>query len=337
MDPRHLSSVAMAESLIQRDIELMDSLSDVDYASFLPVMDNGFVTHGRTAEGWQGPDEVGAEHLKQLDLQAAGGNDMESSDTESSSGGTPPLALAAAARTRIDLKLRAATPLTQAGSTCPICGKRPHRKGQAPDVLAVVGGDSMRHCGRYCVRDKPRKDNLLAMWNGKYGYAGQPYCKSCSESFRSHLLIRKCTPRSGCCREAPCAHCATILSFFNCDKEEAYRRFDAYKMERAAKRGTKQTTDACTQQHPKKQKPATKVPAEPPAPPPPVFAHCHAKSEIAQPLTAPPSRPGGVTTAAGGDHNTFRSPGLRLMMPPLPRQQEQEQEERQQVMRASKM
>jgi hypothetical protein len=100
---------------------------------------------------------------------------------------------------------------------CPHCDMRTHHKGEEVQVgRAPVGGARDNTRGRYKVRIKPRKENTLGKWNHKHGYRGLPYCKSCSESFRSHLLHNRIRPRSGCSRAAPCDHCRKILAGFNC-------------------------------------------------------------------------------------------------------------------------
>ena len=93
-----------------------------------------------------------------------------------------------------------------------------------------------------------------AMWNAKHGYVGRPYCKACSESFRSHLLKPGRTARNGCCRDAvrrpviphdscnfcsclhglteergssqPCSHCAKILAGFDRSAPQVFAEVD---------------------------------------------------------------------------------------------------------------
>eukprot|EP01043_Picozoa_sp_COSAG02_P010957 COSAG02_NODE_396_length_23126_cov_282.150258_30_plen_1101_part_00 len=89
---------------------------------------------------------------------------------------------------------------------------------------------------RYRPRVSERKDNRLAAWYLKYGYSGPPYCKSCSESFNSHLLRQNAqAARGSCARENPCEPCKAILGHFSVDADQVYRQFDSRKTARRAK------------------------------------------------------------------------------------------------------
>jgi hypothetical protein len=98
-------------------------------------------------------------------------------------------------------------------SRCPHCGNHAHKTGEAVQLpRAPVGaqaGDEPK--ARYKVRARQRKQNMLGNWNYKHGYRGALYCKSCSESFRSHLFIgRHEKSRSKCTRSEPCKHCSKV-------------------------------------------------------------------------------------------------------------------------------
>ncbi len=89
--------------------------------------------------------------------------------------------------------------------------------------------------GRYRERDKPRATNQLRNWNHKHGYKGPPYCKACSESFRSHLLRPGRNPRNGCSRMQPCADCAKVLAHFaGQSPADVFAQFDADRVARGA-------------------------------------------------------------------------------------------------------
>ena len=119
----------------------------------------------------------------------------------------------------------------------------PPPPADAADTAAVdTGGPAAvcPHCtgertgfGRYRERDKPRATNQLRMWNHKHGYNGPPYCKACSESFRSHLLRPGRNPRNGCSRMKPCNDCAKVLAHFG-DQTPAdvFAHFDAARVVR---------------------------------------------------------------------------------------------------------
>ena len=100
---------------------------------------------------------------------------------------------------------------------------------------ALVGGGSGVKAGRCKARDNPRKDNRLGMWYRKYGYDGDPYCKACSESFKSHLVQQKTRPRCGCTRAQPCADCAKVLAGFGTKTpKQVFQKFDDEKEQRSA-------------------------------------------------------------------------------------------------------
>ena len=99
--------------------------------------------------------------------------------------------------------------------------------GRGPVVCPHCTGERTGF-GRYRERDKPRATNQLRKWNHTHGYSGPPYCKACSESFRSHLLRPGRNPRNGCSRMRPCSDCAKVLAHFG-DQSPAdvFARFDA--------------------------------------------------------------------------------------------------------------
>ena len=147
----------------------------------------------------------------------------------------------------------------QLPSSCPHCGRQ-----CAGGPRMIVGGDpgdiSAKELGRQKLRKKQRGSNPIGMWQSWYGYVGPPYCKSCSESFRSHLLQTARRPRSGCTRELPCCHCAKILSHFNCSPAEVFAEYDTRRAKRLARATPKRqqlqhgsvdatadtTSDSCT-------------------------------------------------------------------------------------------
>jgi len=103
---------------------------------------------------------------------------------------------------------------------CPFCTRHDH--------TAAAADNTAREVGRNKRRQAPRKENPLALWNAKHGYAGPPYCKACSESFRSHLLRAKGKnkPRSGCSRANPCDACCKILAQFDRSPAVVFEQYD---------------------------------------------------------------------------------------------------------------
>ena len=76
--------------------------------------------------------------------------------------------------------------------------------GMSDGYARVVRALSISHMCVLCVGAGVR-------FSRRHGYRGPLYCKSCSESFRSHLLIgRHAKPRSGCTRAQPCNHCSKV-------------------------------------------------------------------------------------------------------------------------------
>ena len=120
----------------------------------------------------------------------------------------------------------AAGPASAAGTpprpegACPFCTRHDH--------TAAAADNTAREVGRNKRRQAPRKENPLALWNAKHGYAGPPYCKACSESFRSHLLRAKGKnkPRSGCSRANPCDACSKILAQFDRSPAVVFEQYD---------------------------------------------------------------------------------------------------------------
>lgn len=96
-------------------------------------------------------------------------------------------------------------------------------------VVESEAGQACPHCDRFADGlTHTRLENRLARWHAKYGYVGDPYCKGCAESFRSHLLlVRGQRQKLGCCRESPCAQCGKVLACFECSPADVYRQFDA--------------------------------------------------------------------------------------------------------------
>jgi hypothetical protein len=70
----------------------------------------------------------------------------------------------------------------------------------------------------------------MGKWLKGYGYAGDPYCQLCSETFRGHLIRQK-SNSAQCSREAPCDDCGKILRHFPGD---VWDRADAKKKKNAA-------------------------------------------------------------------------------------------------------
>ncbi len=110
-------------------------------------------------------------------------------------------------------------------SKCPYCAGAVIIAGEAAPELDPQS--KKRRFARYRPRVSARKDNRLAAWYVKYGYAGPPYCKGCSESFNSHLLRQNAqAARGSCARENPCGPCKAILGHFSVDADQVYRKFD---------------------------------------------------------------------------------------------------------------
>ena len=144
-----------------------------------------------------------------------------------------PVASRAVQRPQQQVQTVAARPAQPVNPTvpqrCPHCGRREDGAQERAEELAAAPG-------RYKARKQPRKENPLALWNNKYGYAGEPYCKGCSESFRSHLLRQGHKTRSGCSREAPCVQCTKVLNGFDRPKDTVFAQFDADREARMQKR-----------------------------------------------------------------------------------------------------
>jgi hypothetical protein len=119
---------------------------------------------------------------------------------------------------------------------CPLCSRPAYCDLQdAAHLEPAAGSQGDLPTGRCKARDKPRKDNRLGMWYRKYGYDGQPYCKACSESFKSHLVQQKTRPRCGCVRSEPCGDCTKVLNGFSgMSHADVFHKFDAEKSSRAS-------------------------------------------------------------------------------------------------------
>jgi hypothetical protein len=117
---------------------------------------------------------------------------------------------------------------------CPLCSRAAYCDLQDAAHLNLDTTTPLDGKGRCKARDKPRKDNRLGLWYRKYGYDGLPYCKGCSESFKSHLIQQKTRPRCGCVRTAPCVDCTKVLSGFSgMSHSDVFDKFDAEKSSRA--------------------------------------------------------------------------------------------------------
>jgi hypothetical protein len=108
-------------------------------------------------------------------------------------------------------------------------------------VAEATGGATAAcpHCSRTIHQGKSvhsRKDNSLGMWNSKLGYAGPPYCRACSDSFRSHLLRHTDRPLARCSRATPCDACICILVHFTCTPEQLFAQYDRTKRARSSAR-----------------------------------------------------------------------------------------------------
>lgn len=74
---------------------------------------------------------------------------------------------------------------------------------------------------------------LLARW-ALFGYAGEPYCKRCSELFRDHLL-REVSNSAQCTRESPCDDCCQILEHCPAERDGIWAKYAARQAKLSAK------------------------------------------------------------------------------------------------------
>lgn len=121
-----------------------------------------------------------------------------------------------------------------ASAKCPYCaGAVIIDRAIAPELTDLSDEKKLGRFARYRPRVSARKDNRLAAWYVKYGYSGPPYCKSCSESFNSHLLRQNAqAARARCSRASPCNPCGLILENFSGEPDEIYKQFDTRKESR---------------------------------------------------------------------------------------------------------
>eukprot|EP01043_Picozoa_sp_COSAG02_P063052 COSAG02_NODE_8843_length_2423_cov_1.361446_1_plen_628_part_00 len=111
--------------------------------------------------------------------------------------------------------------------------------GARPVEAAGGATAACPHCSRTVGQGESvnsRKNNSLGMWNSKLGYAGPPYCRACSESFRSHLLRHTDRPLARCSRATPCDACLRILLYFKCTPEQVFAQHDRAKRLRSSAR-----------------------------------------------------------------------------------------------------
>eukprot|EP01043_Picozoa_sp_COSAG02_P060709 COSAG02_NODE_7993_length_2756_cov_1.432066_3_plen_532_part_01 len=179
------------------------------------------------------------------------------------------------------IRTHTAGPVDSGTGECPICF--------SPEDGCGVSAQS--RYAKYVPRGKARRDNHLAEYHAKWGYCGPRYCKSCAESFNSHLLRKAArTGRSKCSRQDPCDRCTQILGFFDLPPSEVFAAVDQGKRELSARKRQRQTQKQKQRQE-QKQKQHTLA-----APPPPVVSSREAEQRADGHLLPLQRRPSAVDT-----------------------------------------